>query len=130
MLLMSFDMLQAPAAEALDSCSLQGLNKRLDTLQETAKDKLVEQVSKAIIMFHGVCTAATKTATVWTPMSHCQCVCSCHCCHTGTHQSCLLNLMDSIDAGSAYSCSCIATKTSACRHACDGQGVCQTSWYA
>ena len=36
--------LQAPAAEALDQASLQGLNKRLDSLQEAAKDKLVEQV--------------------------------------------------------------------------------------
>ena len=37
-------VLQAPAAEALDDTSLQGLNKRLDSLEEAAKDKLVEQV--------------------------------------------------------------------------------------
>ena len=35
---------QAPAAEALDAASLDGLNKRLNTLEEAAKDKLVEQV--------------------------------------------------------------------------------------
>ncbi|DBA91131.1 hypothetical protein WJX77_000744 [Trebouxia sp. C0004] len=34
---------QAPAAEALDQSSLEGLNKRLDGLEAAAKDKLVEQ---------------------------------------------------------------------------------------
>ena len=37
--------LQAPAAEALENSSMQGLNKRLDGLESAAKDKLVEQVS-------------------------------------------------------------------------------------
>ena len=36
--------MQAPAAEALDSSAMQGLNKRLDSLESSAKDKLVEQV--------------------------------------------------------------------------------------
>ncbi len=39
-------VLQAPAAEALDETSLEGLNKRLDSLEAAAKDKLVEQVSQ------------------------------------------------------------------------------------
>ena len=39
--------MQAPAAESLDSTAMQGLNKRLDGLENTAKDKLVEQVSLA-----------------------------------------------------------------------------------
>ena len=62
MLLNFFDMLQAPAAEALDSSSLQGLNKRLDGLQESAKDKLVEQVSKAPLTWSDGCTAMKQTA--------------------------------------------------------------------
>lgn len=39
-------MAQAPAAEALDDASLEGLNKRLNALESAAKEKLVEQVKK------------------------------------------------------------------------------------
>lgn len=42
--------MQAPAAEALDSSAMQGLNKRLDSLESSAKDKLVEQVSVTSVM--------------------------------------------------------------------------------
>ena len=41
---LSASLVQAPAAEALDTASLDGLDKRLDTLEAAAKDKLVEQV--------------------------------------------------------------------------------------
>lgn len=40
---------QAPAAEALDTASLEGLNKRLNTLEAAAKEKLVEQVRQSVI---------------------------------------------------------------------------------
>ena len=43
---LSASLVQAPAAEALDAASLDGLNKRLNTLEAAAKDKLVEQVKQ------------------------------------------------------------------------------------
>lgn len=44
-------VLQAPAAEALDHTSLEGLKKRLDSLEAAAKDKLVEQVSSGFTLY-------------------------------------------------------------------------------
>ncbi len=46
-----FSFLQAPAADALDETSLEGLNKRLDSLEAAAKDKLVEQVSPGFTLY-------------------------------------------------------------------------------
>lgn len=54
-------VLQAPAAEALDQTSLEGLSKRLDSLETAAKDKLVEQVSPNFTLYSMSSTSALPT---------------------------------------------------------------------
>jgi hypothetical protein len=61
-------VLQAPAAEALDQTSLEGLNKRLDGLEAAAKDKLVEQVSPGFTLYSTLLTSPPKLGgPVWLP---------------------------------------------------------------
>ena len=57
--------LQAPAAEALDQNSLEGLNGRLDALEKAAKDKLVEQVTSLLALCHAVLCCAVLCHAVW-----------------------------------------------------------------